>query len=78
MSTTQELEAPIGSEQPDYLSFLLRLWRVGGEEEAGWRASLESAQTGERKSFASLDELIVFLQEQTRVQHTRSEMAGSR
>ena len=53
-------------EQPDYLSYLLRLWRVG-EEEATWRASLESSHTGERKGFASLDDLFGFLREQTGV-----------
>lgn len=50
-------------EQPDYLSYLLRLWREG-EGRATWRASLESSHTGERKGFASLDDLFGFLQEQ--------------
>ena len=50
--------------QSDYLSYLLRLWRVG-EEEAVWRASLESSHTGERKGFAGLDDLFDFLREQT-------------
>jgi hypothetical protein len=55
----------------DYLSYLLRLWRVGGdggthrEEEAVWRASLESPLTGERIGFASLDALFAFLRQQT-------------
>ncbi len=52
------------SEQPDYLSYLLRLWRVS-EEETSWRASLESSHTGEREGFASLDDLFSFLREQT-------------
>jgi len=58
-------------ERHDYLSYLLRLWRVGGdggthrEEEAVWRASLESPHSGERIGFASLDALIDFLREQT-------------
>jgi hypothetical protein len=43
-------------EQSDYRSYLLRLWRVddGGGD---WRASLESAHTGERRGFATLDAL---------------------
>jgi hypothetical protein len=55
-------------ERRDYLSYLLRLWRVGGdggthrEEEAVWRASLESPHTGERRGFASLHELFAFLE----------------
>jgi hypothetical protein len=58
--------------QPDYLSYLLCLWRVSGGGEphdmgrkAIWRASLESTRTGERMGFASLDELFDFLREQT-------------
>ena len=49
---------------PDYLSYLLRLWRVQGEA-AAWRGSLESPHTGERLGFGSLDELFAFLREQT-------------
>lgn len=51
-------------ERRDYLSYLLRLWRVG-KENAVWRASLESPHTGERIGFAGLDELFAFLQQQT-------------
>ena len=53
----------MAQEQPDYLSYLLRLWRVS-EEKAAWRASLESSHTGERQGFASLDDLFDFLQKQ--------------
>lgn len=58
-------------EPPDYLSYLLRLWRVEnhgeapGADKAIWRASLESAHTGEKRIFASLDDLFEFLQKQT-------------
>ena len=51
-------------EQPDYLSYLLRLWRVSGEEKAVWRASLESPHTGERRGFANLADLFTFLEEE--------------
>lgn len=58
--------------QLEYLSYLLRLWRVSGAgeldgmgREAIWRASLESTRTGERTGFAGLNELFDFLQEQT-------------
>lgn len=57
--------------QPDYLSYLLRLWRVDGDDaaqptanQAVWRASLENPHTGERKGFASLEALFDFLREQ--------------
>jgi hypothetical protein len=49
--------------RPDYLSFLLRLWRESGEE-AVWRASLEDSHTGERMGFASLEDLVAFLRQQ--------------
>jgi hypothetical protein len=59
--------------QPEYLSYLLRLWRASGAGEldgmggkAVWRASLESTRTGERRGFAGLNGVFDFLQEQTR------------
>jgi hypothetical protein len=51
-------------EQPDYLSYLLRLWRVSDEEEAVWRASLESPHTGERRGFTNLTDLFTFLEKE--------------
>jgi hypothetical protein len=75
--TGEQVEEAV-EEQADYLSYLLRLWREddggGGHREdaepdqaggkAVWRASLESVRTGERRSFASLEELFDFLREQ--------------
>ncbi len=62
-------------EQPDYVSYLVRLWREGGdegvhrgEEKGVWRASVESSLNGERVGFASLEELFEFLRRQTRAQ----------
>lgn len=58
--------------QPEYLSFLLRLWRESGSEIANgvegsvWRASLERPQAGERLGFASLVDLFVFLENETK------------
>jgi hypothetical protein len=51
--------------QPDYLSYLLRVWRVSGEDAAHWRASLQSPHTGERRGFASLTDLLTFLEQAT-------------
>jgi hypothetical protein len=48
----------------DYLSYLLRMWRAGKRGAPVWRASLQSPQTGERVSFAKLDDLFAFLREQ--------------
>ena len=52
------------AQQPGYLSYLLRLWRMEGSTDA-WRGSVESPQTGERLGFGSMDELFAFLCEQT-------------
>jgi hypothetical protein len=49
---------------PTYLSFMLRLYRVGDDEEPVWRMSLEDTLTRERKGFASLQDLCEFLQQQ--------------
>jgi hypothetical protein len=48
-----------------YLAYMLRLWQVEGEDGAVWRASLEDAHTGERRGFASLEELVAWLREET-------------
>ncbi len=47
-----------------YLSYLVRLWRVD-EAEAGWRASLHDPRTGERLGFASVDDLVAYLRQET-------------
>jgi hypothetical protein len=52
------------SEEPnDYYAYLLRLWRTERQGQTQWRASLESPHTGERQSFASLEQLFAFLSE---------------
>jgi hypothetical protein len=54
------------SEEPAmYHSYLLRLWRTSSQSNAVWRASLESAQSGERRVFADLESLFAFLEAQT-------------
>jgi hypothetical protein len=47
------------------LSYLLRLWPAGAAHQQVWRASLEDVQSGERRGFANLEQLFVFLMEQT-------------
>jgi hypothetical protein len=49
-------------EQPDYASFLLRLWKSNEHGSAIWRASLESTAEGHRYNFAHVEALIAFLQ----------------
>ena len=54
-------------EQPDYLAYLVRLWRVESQasaEKPVWRASIENPHTHEQAGFASLEALFDFLREQ--------------
>jgi hypothetical protein len=57
-------------DKTDYVSYLLRIWRVsqaagtGEIKEATWHASLESPHTGERWGFSGLEALCEFLREQ--------------
>jgi hypothetical protein len=46
------------------MAFLLRLWCVKDEDGIVWRASLEDAHTGERRGFADVQLLYVFLEKQ--------------
>jgi hypothetical protein len=55
----------VDEERRRYLSYLLRLWQAQREDKLVWRASLETARTGEQTGFASLKELFAFLREQT-------------
>jgi hypothetical protein len=43
----------------EHCSYLLRLWRAGGE--GSWRASLQSIPSGERHMFVNLDSPLAFL-----------------
>ena len=45
-------------------SYLLRLWRVESEGKLIWRASLHHSDTGERRGFASVGDLLRFLEAQ--------------
>ncbi|MGD8472627.1 MAG: hypothetical protein PVH59_00795 [Anaerolineae bacterium] len=54
-------------EQRAYSSYLLRLWRVGAEEGATWRASLRIVHNGEQVGFGSLEDLFHFLRKETGV-----------
>jgi hypothetical protein len=55
----------MNDQSPCYLAFLLRLWCVTEEDGVVWRASLEDAHSGERRGFASLKSLCLFLNELT-------------
>lgn len=44
-----------------YHAFLLRLWR--DDETVSWRIQLEDPHTGERRGFASLEQMVAYLRE---------------
>ena len=49
---------------PRYRSYLLTLWEERGRDPDApviWRFSLEDPQTDQRRGFASLEEMVVFL-----------------
>lgn len=50
--------------QREYLAYMLRIWSVRDNGKILWRASVENAQTGERRGFASLSDLFEYLQSQ--------------
>ena len=58
-------------EEPDYLSYLLRLWCVQGDKSRVWRASLQSTQTRQEVGFAGLEALFAHLRAETSIGNTR-------
>ena len=59
--------------QPSYQSYLLRLWQETNGSHLQWRASLESAQTGDIYRFASMEALFAFLRRRGVSPNFRSE-----
>jgi hypothetical protein len=59
-----------------YLAYLLRLWQVHSDGKSTWRASLESARTGEHRGFANLKDLFTFLERE--VGRVAQDQTGSR
>jgi hypothetical protein len=53
----------MGKEGPEYVAYLLRMWRVDEDGGSHWRASLERPSDGRRFFFASLEETFDFLRE---------------
>ena len=53
----------MSAETDHYQTYLLRLWRVPRQGKWQWCASLESRHTGERQSFATVEQLLAFLSE---------------
>ena len=58
---------------PNYSAYLIRLWQE--DTQRPWRASVQSVRTGEKFFFATLDDLFVFLQEQTLCRPEKAEQS---
>jgi hypothetical protein len=65
-------------QQKRYLVFLIRLWPAEEGGEPTWRASLESASSGERRAFACLEDLFAYLREQVRAQMQLPDKPGDK
>jgi hypothetical protein len=50
------------SSTPPFLSYLLRLWLAGDNDHPQWRIALIDPQASEKRCFASLEDLVAFLQ----------------
>jgi hypothetical protein len=59
------MSAAIKHPEPQYHSYLLRLWRT--DKEKAWRMMLECVDTHERHGFAGVEGLCTFLREQMNV-----------
>jgi hypothetical protein len=53
----------MSNQQPEYLSYLLRMWRVQEDGGATWRASLERPGNHDRHTFTSLEAAFDFLRQ---------------
>lgn len=56
------------SKQPDYLSYVLRLWRARKDGVTVWRAALLIVPGGSWLGFGTLDELFDYLRQETLAQ----------
>lgn len=59
-----------------YISYLLRIWEANDKGKRIWRSSLERTDTGERRGFATLQDLFAFLEMQTRTIEQQGEFSS--
>ena len=52
--------------EPEYLSYLLRIWRESQDDGRRWRASLEDTANGEVEGFSDIESLIEGLRQRTK------------
>jgi hypothetical protein len=61
------MDAPMQQSTKNYHSFLLRMWQTNYDGRLTWRASLEDVKTTEIHHFASMELLVKYLQDSTRL-----------
>lgn len=59
--------------QSRYISYMLRLWQAGDQEQSSWRASLENPHTGEQHGFANVEALFEFVRQEIGVAYETRE-----
>ena len=64
-------------EWPQYIAYLVRLWRASGSQSPVWRVSVEDPHSGARRGFADLASLFTFLAEQIDVDAGGAEQVHS-
>ena len=62
MLLREETEETGGPDVTEYRSYLLRLWREGAA--APWRGQVRNIAAGDERRFASLAELLAFLEDE--------------
>ena len=66
----------MSQEHPEYLAYLLRMWRVQEPGGVTWRASLERPSNGQRLAFTGLEQVFDFLRRQAGETHPRPPAVG--
>jgi hypothetical protein len=67
LSDGKRRDCLIHDDSDQYQSYFLRIWASRCQGRAHWRASVESPATGEYQTFATLDELFLYLKARLRL-----------
>jgi hypothetical protein len=59
-----QIGGTMSKEHPEYIAFLLRMWRVPEDGGAHWRASLERPGDGQQLAFTDLEAAFDYLRRQ--------------
>jgi hypothetical protein len=61
------LSDDVEREQPNYRSYLLRLWWAEDDATTALRILIEDSATGQRTGFSSLEDLVAFLSKEAKL-----------